>query len=187
MRILSRGPSANRLLPGSLPGILSAPGFQTPTTSYRNHPGIHQRHDRSPAVQEAERRGRHRQGSSYGTGPLWSGFRTERCFSPRQYHRRLEAEKMRLAEEVKLRNQMSAKRAKAEAERNHQVREEQRFQCGSPGIFSWIQVYCWLLGAPGPAGQGGCRAREEGKRGCSQKEGDGGSDGESPFGACQRF
>lgn len=30
---------------------------------------------------------------------------------------------MRLAEEVKLRNQMSAKRAKAEAERNHQVRE----------------------------------------------------------------
>lgn len=32
---------------------------------------------------------------------------------------------MRLAEEVKLRNQMSAQRAKAEAERNHQVREEQ--------------------------------------------------------------
>ncbi|CAF92932.1 unnamed protein product, partial [Tetraodon nigroviridis] len=39
-----------------------------------------------------------------------------------EYHRRLEAEKMRLAEEVKLRNQMSAKRAKAEAERNHQER-----------------------------------------------------------------
>lgn len=36
---------------------------------------------------------------------------------------------MRLAEEVKLRNQMSAKRAKAEAERNHQVREEQPFLC----------------------------------------------------------
>lgn len=38
-----------------------------------------------------------------------------------QYRRRLEAEKMRLAEEAKLRNQMSAKRAKAEAERKHQV------------------------------------------------------------------
>ncbi|XP_070399828.1 myosin VIIAa [Nothobranchius furzeri] len=37
-----------------------------------------------------------------------------------EYHRRLEAEKMRLAEEVKLRNQMSAKKAKAEAERKHQ-------------------------------------------------------------------
>lgn len=94
---------------------------------------------------------------------------------------------MRLAEEAKLRNQMSAKRAKAEAERNHQVREERGFRCGSPGNFSWIQVCCWLLGAPGPAGQGGCRTREEGKRGRSQKEGDGGADGESPFGACQRF
>ncbi|XP_034095609.1 myosin VIIAa isoform X2 [Gymnodraco acuticeps] len=39
-----------------------------------------------------------------------------------EYHRRLEAEKMRLAEETKLRNQMSAKRAKAEAERKHQER-----------------------------------------------------------------
>ncbi|KAF3847133.1 hypothetical protein F7725_020161 [Dissostichus mawsoni] len=38
------------------------------------------------------------------------------------YRRRLEAEKMRLAEETKLRNQMSAKRAKAEAERKHQER-----------------------------------------------------------------
>lgn len=57
--------------------------------------------------------------------PPWLTFQTDSCFSPHQYHRRLEAEKMRLAEEVKLRNQMSAKRAKAEAERNHQVREEQ--------------------------------------------------------------
>ncbi|KAG7254151.1 hypothetical protein CRUP_000234 [Coryphaenoides rupestris] len=39
-----------------------------------------------------------------------------------EYRRRLDAEKMRLAEETKLRNQMSAKRAKAEAERNHQER-----------------------------------------------------------------
>uniref|UniRef100_A0A667XP48 Myosin VIIAa n=1 Tax=Myripristis murdjan TaxID=586833 RepID=A0A667XP48_9TELE len=39
-----------------------------------------------------------------------------------EYCRRLEAEKMRLAEEAKLRNQMSAKRAKAEAERKHQER-----------------------------------------------------------------
>ncbi|XP_070684958.1 myosin VIIAa [Pempheris klunzingeri] len=42
-----------------------------------------------------------------------------------EYHRRLEAEKMRLAEETKLRNQMSAKRAKAEAERKHQERLSQ--------------------------------------------------------------
>ncbi|XP_056138881.1 unconventional myosin-VIIa-like [Lampris incognitus] len=39
-----------------------------------------------------------------------------------EYRRRLEAERMRLAEESKLRNQMSAKRAKAEAERKHQER-----------------------------------------------------------------
>ncbi|KAF1393529.1 hypothetical protein PFLUV_G00016940 [Perca fluviatilis] len=39
-----------------------------------------------------------------------------------EYRRRLEAEKLRLAEETKLRNQMSAKRAKAEAERKHQER-----------------------------------------------------------------
>lgn len=44
---------------------------------------------------------------------------------PPQYRRRLEAEKMRLAEETKLRNQMSAKRAKAEAERKHQVGVQQ--------------------------------------------------------------
>ncbi|XP_034723694.1 myosin VIIAa [Etheostoma cragini] len=39
-----------------------------------------------------------------------------------EYRRRLQAEKLRLAEETKLRNQMSAKRAKAEAERKHQER-----------------------------------------------------------------
>ncbi|XP_034147584.1 myosin VIIAa isoform X2 [Esox lucius] len=39
-----------------------------------------------------------------------------------EYRRRLEAEKLRLAEEEKLRNQMSAKKAKVEAERKHQER-----------------------------------------------------------------
>ncbi|KAG5269103.1 hypothetical protein AALO_G00198310 [Alosa alosa] len=39
-----------------------------------------------------------------------------------EYRRRLEAEKIRLAEEEKLRYQMSAKRAKAEAEKKHQER-----------------------------------------------------------------
>ncbi|XP_051512450.1 unconventional myosin-VIIa isoform X1 [Myxocyprinus asiaticus] len=39
-----------------------------------------------------------------------------------EYRRRLEAEKMRLAEEQKLRNQMCAKKAKEEAERKHQER-----------------------------------------------------------------
>ncbi|TRY99157.1 hypothetical protein DNTS_033984, partial [Danionella cerebrum] len=38
------------------------------------------------------------------------------------YRRRLEAEKMRLAEEQKLRNQMSARKAKEEAEKMHQER-----------------------------------------------------------------
>ncbi|XP_074497155.1 myosin VIIAa [Sebastes fasciatus] len=42
-----------------------------------------------------------------------------------EYRRRLEAEKMRLSEETKLRNQMSAKKAKAEAERKHQERLSQ--------------------------------------------------------------
>ncbi|XP_061072704.1 myosin VIIAa isoform X2 [Conger conger] len=39
-----------------------------------------------------------------------------------EYRRRLEAEKMRLAEEQRLMNQMSAKKAKAEAEKMHQER-----------------------------------------------------------------
>ncbi|XP_028626467.1 unconventional myosin-VIIa isoform X1 [Grammomys surdaster] len=39
-----------------------------------------------------------------------------------EYRRRLEAERMRLAEEEKLRKEMSAKRAKEEAERKHQER-----------------------------------------------------------------
>ncbi|KAF1507981.1 Unconventional myosin-VIIa, partial [Megadyptes antipodes antipodes] len=43
------------------------------------------------------------------------------CLFP-QYHRRLEAEKLRLAEEERLRKEMSAKKAKEEAEKKHQVR-----------------------------------------------------------------
>ncbi|XP_030810260.1 unconventional myosin-VIIa [Camarhynchus parvulus] len=39
-----------------------------------------------------------------------------------QYYRRLEAEKLRLAEEERLRKEMSAKKAKEEAEKKHQVR-----------------------------------------------------------------
>lgn len=38
-----------------------------------------------------------------------------------QYYRRLEAEKLRLAEEERLRKEMSAKKAKEEAEKKHQV------------------------------------------------------------------
>uniref|UniRef100_A0A803Y2F3 Myosin VIIA n=1 Tax=Meleagris gallopavo TaxID=9103 RepID=A0A803Y2F3_MELGA len=41
-----------------------------------------------------------------------------------QYHRRLEAEKLRLAEEERLRKEMSAKKAKEEAEKKHQVLKE---------------------------------------------------------------
>lgn len=44
---------------------------------------------------------------------------------PSQLERRLEAERQRLAEEEQLRNLMTARRAKAEAERNHQERLEQ--------------------------------------------------------------
>ncbi|XP_072432946.1 myosin VIIAa isoform X3 [Chiloscyllium punctatum] len=39
-----------------------------------------------------------------------------------EYHRRLEAEKLRLAEEMRLRKEMSSKKAKEEAERKHQER-----------------------------------------------------------------
>ncbi|XP_035186197.1 unconventional myosin-VIIa isoform X2 [Oxyura jamaicensis] len=39
-----------------------------------------------------------------------------------EYHRRLEAEKLRLAEEERLRKEMSAKKAKEEAEKKHRVR-----------------------------------------------------------------
>ncbi|XP_029458031.1 unconventional myosin-VIIa isoform X1 [Rhinatrema bivittatum] len=39
-----------------------------------------------------------------------------------EYHRRLEAEKLRLAEEERLKKEMSAKKAKEEAEKKHQVR-----------------------------------------------------------------
>lgn len=58
MRVVSRGPSADHGLPGSLSGLLGAPGVQTPAVGRHHHPGLHQRHDRSPAVQEAEGRGR---------------------------------------------------------------------------------------------------------------------------------
>lgn len=44
---------------------------------------------------------------------------------------------MRLAEEAKLRNQMSAKRAKAEAERKHQVGSQQR---ASMGCMHWSNL-----------------------------------------------
>lgn len=53
-----------------------------------------------------------------------------------QYHRRLEAEKMRLAEEAKLRNQMSAKKAKAEAERKHQASPTKNSDTSKPP-FMW--------------------------------------------------
>uniref|UniRef100_A0A8D0L834 Myosin VIIA n=1 Tax=Sphenodon punctatus TaxID=8508 RepID=A0A8D0L834_SPHPU len=39
-----------------------------------------------------------------------------------EYHRRLEAEKLRLAEEERLKKEMSAKKAKEEAEKKHQLR-----------------------------------------------------------------
>lgn len=44
-----------------------------------------------------------------------------------------------------------------------------------------------FLGASGPAGQRGRRAREEGEGGGSEEEGDGGADGEGSFGARQRL
>lgn len=59
MCIISCGPSANHVLPGTLSGLLGALRLQTPTVGRHHHPGLHQRHDCSPAVQEAEGRGRH--------------------------------------------------------------------------------------------------------------------------------
>lgn len=48
---------------------------------------------------------------------------------------------MRLAEEAKLRNQMSAKRAKAEAERKHQVISEHLFSpFGHKKVFSYTAL-----------------------------------------------
>lgn len=46
----------------------------------------------------------------------------KKCFLHLQLQRRMEAERQRLAEEEQLRNQMTARRAKAEAEKNHQER-----------------------------------------------------------------
>lgn len=56
--VLSRGPSADHAPAGPLPGLLSAPGLQAPAVGCHHHPGLHQRHDRSPTLQEAKRRGR---------------------------------------------------------------------------------------------------------------------------------
>ncbi|CAB1347843.1 unnamed protein product [Coregonus sp. 'balchen'] len=70
-----------------------------------------------------------------------------------EYRRRLEAEKLRLAEEEKLRNQMSAKKAKVEAERNHQERLAQLAKEDAE--------------------------REKREREGAEEEGDGGADGES--------
>lgn len=47
--------------------------------------------------------------------------------------------------------------------------------------------YFYFLGASGPAGQRGCRAGKEGEGGGSEEEGDGGADGEGPYGAGQRL
>lgn len=152
MRVVPRGPSANHALPGSLPGLPGATGVQTPTLGCHHYPGLHERHDRPSAVQEAKGGGRERHTLSVAITQTFSALLKEMpqyqtdsllglnqghfgneavllksglshfvFFFYSQYHRRLEAEKMRLAEEAKLRNQMSAKRAKAEAERIHQV------------------------------------------------------------------
>ncbi|OXB62436.1 hypothetical protein ASZ78_013780 [Callipepla squamata] len=50
----------------------------------------------------------------------WRGHNCRKNYGA--YHRRLEAEKLRLAEEERLRKEMSAKKAKEEAEKKHQVR-----------------------------------------------------------------
>lgn len=70
------------------------------------------------------------------------------CSFP-QYRRRLEAERMRLAEEEKLRKEMSAKKAKEEAERKHQVSQTSvlswaaALQCGSVAfLHHWQLVTC---------------------------------------------
>lgn len=66
-----------------------------------------------------------------------------------QYRRRLEAEKMRLAEEAKLRNQMSAKRAKAEAERKHQVGVQHRnyiFKKNYTSVIRWYLIVIMEIG-----------------------------------------
>lgn len=141
MCLVSCSTSKNHIVPRALSWLLSAPRLQTPAVGRPNHPGLQQGHDRSAAIQKAERRG-----SYVNKTVIFLHFfchfpynLNSSCFinipgQPRssrilshyvalllQYLRRLEVEKMRLAEEAKLRNQMSAKRAKAEAERKHQV------------------------------------------------------------------
>lgn len=73
-------------------------------------------------------------------GPAWAFpstpvcvFSSVRCLSasphlPPQRHQRQEAERQRLAEEEHLLNQMTAQRAKAEADRKHQERLDQLAQ-----------------------------------------------------------
>lgn len=63
------------------------------------------------------------------------------CSFP-QYRRRLEAERLRLAEEEKLRKEMSAKKAKEEAERKHQVSQT--------SVLSWLYPLApWLFSIAG--------------------------------------
>ena len=57
--VVSRGPPANHRLPGALSRLFGAPGVQAPAVGRHHHPGPHQRHDRTPALQEAEGRGEH--------------------------------------------------------------------------------------------------------------------------------
>lgn len=59
VRIVSRGPSANHSLPGSLSRLLGASSIQAPAVGRHHHPGLHERNDRSTTVQEAEGRGTH--------------------------------------------------------------------------------------------------------------------------------
>lgn len=57
VRLLPRCPPANHLVSRSLPRLPGASRLQTPTVGRRDNPGLRPRHDRSSALQEAERRG----------------------------------------------------------------------------------------------------------------------------------
>lgn len=57
VRLLPRCAPADHLVSRSLPRLPGAPRLPTPTVGLGDHPGLRPRFDRSPALQEAARRG----------------------------------------------------------------------------------------------------------------------------------
>lgn len=56
-----RDATENHSFPGPLQRIPGAPGVSTPSLGHHHHPGVYERNDRPPTLQETQRRGENNQ------------------------------------------------------------------------------------------------------------------------------